>query len=458
MEFTIKNFGPISEAVIDLSKDLIIITGENNSGKTFAANLIYSLFNQEYTNVDTELPKLNRSHPPNGRDTVDEDTLIVEVSITEYFELNADKFKEQILETLKKNVAKDFSIGEHQIEEAMFILKVSDYFRNLTNKLWLSSKHFEGNIVDGEEPIYVRKKGNSIVVFDIELVFKNLDFLEDYMRSVLSDISFQILFNNTFIIPAERQGINLFTRDLTLYKTKIYDILTQLNIDKSTKLLGKLQENVGRYSKPVTDHIDFIAGLSSTNGHKTAFYDLVIDFEKEAIDGHIAVSEQGEIKFMTEGLELGTNSMSSTVKSLSSLMYYLKYKAKKGDFILIDEPELNLHQDNQVKLAKFLAKLTNMGIKILISTHSDYMIRVFNDLIMLNHIQTRDKSQASELAKYNGYQADEVLDHKNMAVYLFRKKKKVSAVHIDETGFEISTIDEVIDHINRTSNEIYAEL
>jgi len=247
------------------------------------------------------------------------------------------------------------------------------------------------------------------------------------------------------------------TKELTLYKTKIFDILTQSDINVSSKLLTRLQRNVNGYSKSVTDHIDFVAELFSTNKN-TNFYDAVIEFEKEVIDGHIAVSEQGEIKFITEGLELGTNSMSSTVKSLSSLMYYLKYKAKKGDFILIDEPELNLHQDNQVKLAKFLAKLTNMGIKILISTHSDYMIRVFNDLIMLNHIQTRDKSQASELAKYNGYQADEVLDHKNMAVYLFRKKKKVSAVHIDETGFEISTIDEVIDHINRTSNEIYAEL
>ncbi len=453
MEFTIKNFGPISEAVIDLSKDLIIITGENNSGKTFAANLIYSLFNQQYKIEDTELPKFDRLY--------EEDELMIDVDLLEYFKLNEREFKVQILQIFEKAIAKDFSINIDQIKDAKFNIQFNDYFKNAIQKVWSSEFRLikDDDSYGDKITIDINKNIRSnILHFSIVHKDETSDFWDDYIQDCSSNVCFKALFNNTFIMSAERQGINLFTRDLTLYKTKIYDILTKLEIDTSSKLLGKLEENVGRYSKPVTDHIDFIAGLSSKNGQKTDFYDLVIDFEKEIMDGHIAVSEEGEIKFLTEGLELDTNSMSSTVKSLSSLMYYLKYKAKKGDFILIDEPELNLHQDNQVKLAKFLAKLTNMGIKILISTHSDYMIRVFNDLIMLNHIQTRDTSQASELANHNSYQANELLDHKNMAVYLFRKKKKVSAVHIDETGFAIDTIDDVVDHINKTSNEIYAEL
>jgi len=451
MEFTIKNFGPISDAVIDLSKDLIIITGENNSGKTFAANLIYSLFNQDYDIVDTELPKFNKSY--------DGDKLIVEMDLVEYFELNKNKFKYQISHILKRDAGKDFSINESLIEKAIFNIDfIDDYIKYALEKVNQDRVLVREYIDGGRITVNVNKHNSNVVVFSTKQIDKKLYILNEFMYKGLSDLSCRALFNETFIIPAERQGINLFTKDLTLYKTKIYDILTQSDFDTSSKLLGKLQENVNKYSKPITDHIDFIAGLSSNNGHKTDFYDLVIEFEKDVIDGHIAVSQEGEIKFLTEGLELDTNSMSSTVKSLSSLMYYLKYRAEKGDFILIDEPELNLHQDNQVKLAKFLAKLTNLGIKILISTHSDYMIRVFNDLIMLNHIQTRDKSQVSELANHNGYQANELLDHKNMAVYLFRKKKKVESVHIDETGFAIDTIDDVVRHINETANEIYAEL
>ena len=52
--------------------------------------------------------------------------------------------------------------------------------------------------------------------------------------------------------------------------------------------------------------------------------------------------------------------------------------------IFIDEPELNLHPVNQRKIARILAKVANSGIKIIISTHSDYIVKEFNNLIMLS--------------------------------------------------------------------------
>ena len=38
MKLTVKNLGAISHAEVDLSKDLILLTGENNTGKS-ACNL-----------------------------------------------------------------------------------------------------------------------------------------------------------------------------------------------------------------------------------------------------------------------------------------------------------------------------------------------------------------------------------------------------------------------------------
>ena len=43
MKLTVKNLGPISQAEVDLSKDLIILTGENNTGKTYVAYGIYGI-------------------------------------------------------------------------------------------------------------------------------------------------------------------------------------------------------------------------------------------------------------------------------------------------------------------------------------------------------------------------------------------------------------------------------
>ena len=61
---------------------------------------------------------------------------------------------------------------------------------------------------------------------------------------------------------------------------------------------------------------------------------------------------------------------SSSVRSLLDIGFYLKHIAKKGDLLMIDEPELNLHPENQRRVARLIAKLVNYGIKIFVTTIS----------------------------------------------------------------------------------------
>ncbi|TOQ30349.1 AAA family ATPase, partial [Vibrio parahaemolyticus] len=75
---------------------------------------------------------------------------------------------------------------------------------------------------------------------------------------------------------------------------------------------------------------------------------------------------------------------SSSIKSLFMIDLYINSLAKEGDVLLIDEPELNLHPDNQRLMAKVIARIANSGIKVLITTHSDYLIREINNFIMLS--------------------------------------------------------------------------
>ena len=65
---------------------------------------------------------------------------------------------------------------------------------------------------------------------------------------------------------------------------------------------------------------------------------------------------------------------SSIVKTMSSLILYLKHLARKNDLVIIDEPEMNLHPDNQILLTRIFAELVNKGLRIVISTHSDYFV------------------------------------------------------------------------------------
>ncbi|MEY4767488.1 MAG: hypothetical protein RL637_127, partial [Pseudomonadota bacterium] len=134
------------------------------------------------------------------------------------------------------------------------------------------------------------------------------------------------------------------------------------------------------------------------------------------------------------------------------LWFYLEYVAEKDDCLMIDEPELNLHPDNQRQVARLLAQLVNAGLKVIISTHSDYFVRELNTLIMLK----KDFVGAKELQKKYGYQDNELLNgEKQVSAYLF-EDKKVSEILLDEDeGIIAKTFDDVINKLNEASDDIY---
>ena len=81
---------------------------------------------------------------------------------------------------------------------------------------------------------------------------------------------------------------------------------------------------------------------------------------------------------------LGLHVSASSVKSLAGLAFYLRHTASRDGLLVIDEPELNLHPDNQRRIARILAEVARTGVRVLISTHSDYVIRELSNLIALH--------------------------------------------------------------------------
>ena len=151
----------------------------------------------------------------------------------------------------------------------------------------------------------------------------------------------------------------------------------------------------------------------------------------------------------------------SIIKTLSSLVVYIKHIANFNDLIIIDEPEINLHPSNQIIIARLLARLANKGFRLLISTHSDYIVREFNNLVILSQ---KDNASINKVAKEYEYQDDEYINTEDLNVYSFAYKNKrskqivVNEIPIDKTGFEVKAMDEVIDKLNNISETLYYSL
>ena len=125
--------------------------------------------------------------------------------------------------------------------------------------------------------------------------------------------------------------------------------------------------------------------------------------------------------------------------------------ARKNQLLIIDEPESHLNTANQIKMARLLARCVNSGLKVLITTHSDYLIKEFNNLIMLS----QDFSGKEKLLKkYSGiYGANDYLKQESVAGYI-AEKGSLTACEVDNLGLNMPNFDRTIDKINIIANEL----
>lgn len=75
------------------------------------------------------------------------------------------------------------------------------------------------------------------------------------------------------------------------------------------------------------------------------------------------------------------------LKKTNEAMQKILYKDR---FVFIENPEAHLHPTAQSKLGKFLAKMANSGVQIIIETHSDHIINGIRIAIKNKEISNKD--------------------------------------------------------------------
>lgn len=262
---------------------------------------------------------------------------------------------------------------------------------------------------------------------------------------------------NVFLIPAERNGLHLFYRELANRRTALFHHATKK--DKEFDI-GKLIQDVvrSRYAEPIADYIDWLNDLPTIRKKKGPFHELAEKI-KQLVGGRYDIDAEGDITFTPKKKrgssdtppKMDLHLTSSTVKSLFGLWAYLEFDAQPGDVLMIDEPELNLHPSNQRQLARLLARMANSDLRVVISTHSDYLVREMNSLIMLSRPGTVQKA----LMQRFSYSDEEILNPKKVGAWLFCDRI-ISSMDIDAIeGINAGTFDKEIHNLNETSDDIY---
>ena len=91
--------------------------------------------------------------------------------------------------------------------------------------------------------------------------------------------------------------------------------------------------------------------------------------------------------------------VSTGLKSLALLEYALRIGAiQKGDILILDEPEINLHPEWQVEYAKALVELQKIfDLKFIITSHSPYFMRAIE--VFMDKEETMDCLNVYQVSK-----------------------------------------------------------
>ena len=454
MNVTIKNLGYVKDVSLDLDKKLTILCGPNNTGKTYVAYAIYGLmkFGQQ-GDAPEKLESIVKSLHKKGQ---------IKFSVFDILLENQDYLEEIAREYTKRisNVfAADVNGNAFKDAKVQVVLNNTDLVRKsifdkvIVEKIQIGSTTFKIEKERGTDEVscilVTESNGGSVLNSTIPL-----HVINGVISGRLFHILLEAIFPDVYIAPVERIAINLFSKELSLKRVTLVDKLLALKEDDDDDPFDLMHRRATRYPTPIRDNLGIAEDLTNIQKNKSDFAFFADEIEKDILKGKITVSKEGEVQFSPEKvkrLKLPIHLTASVVKSLSSLVLYLRHLATEGDYIIIDEPELNLHPDNQIIIAQIIAKIVNKGFKVMISTHSDYMIREINNMIMAN----RNK----ELAAQYGYTQDIILKPEDVSAILFTyEKAKAVNLPVDETGFNVQTIDDITHSLNQRSQGLFLEI
>jgi predicted ATPase len=262
---------------------------------------------------------------------------------------------------------------------------------------------------------------------------------------------------SVYFFPAERTAINMLGKEIFREKAAQLDEISQQILkeeDVETIVKSLQQKNlIPRYPLAIRDYLNFINDLEYVSKHDSQLANFADEIETTLLHGKVLVSKYGDIKFLPKNSQqvLELHLSSSLVKSLAGLVLYFRHLATKGDTIIMDEPELNLHPDNQVIIARIFAKAVNQGINMILSTHSDYIIKELNNLIMLN------KTSNEQITEF-GYPAQNLVLNKDQIGAYFFSENKIEPIEVSDLGLSVKSIDTAINNLDNTMEHIYYQL
>jgi len=452
LKLKVENLARIKNAEVEI-KNLTLFVGQNSTHKSYLAHVVYELFKEIGNLGHNHVSKLkfssiiSRKIHQNFREDI-EYILSLKRELYEHEVPNQvaeDEYELEIYTRMKIHLGSDNSRLKVLLEKIHKVIleelakKINTSFN--TNKQIIDALSLE-NTYDILNQAYLE------LFFGMPLEYfeENKDEISNKILNTLTDNMITNLqtslegYNESYYFPASRTGFVL-TLD---------EIYAGIFRDKF-----RGQVSATRLGEPTIDFVQTFADMKSGlfEKHNFLFFkpnnnnQLISFLEKNIIKGKIKeiTNDQDYTSYYlnVDGEELDLHlSSSATLETLPFIVFLKNMQDISKTFFVIEEPEAHLHPKAQIQMAKFLVMLTNAGAKVLVTTHSDYILNEINNCIKLDSIDNMDELSISK---------DKV------SSYLLKNEDTITTVNsleIDKFGIANDNFDEVLDELLERSSEL----
>ena len=479
LQLTVSNFGPIAKAEVDL-RPLTVFVGPSNTGKSYLAILIYALhrFFGGYTGSRHSGPR--RMYPILRRSvreqqSFDDDNIrrladwirdvLVQVdtkSVSDGPPVQLPDFIVSMVRPLFSDLNNSSEVIAEEIGRSFGIEDTARLIRHgnrdgakITLKRHTSEtpgrfKPFECELtlkrakrekvvisVLEETPLYINPyTGRTKLV-----LFRGLEalntlvsggddrgrrdveyFIREFSSLVLSDVV-SPLNNVTHYLPADRTGVMHAHRAVV---ASLIELAPHTALRRDTPLPA--------LSGVLADFLEQLVRLGEPTRRRNNKENLAASLEQQILKGEIQRkdSETGYPMFSYQPRgwreDLPLMNASSMISELAPVVLYLRHIVQPGDVLIIEEPESHLHPAMQVEFIRQLAGVVHSGIRVMLTTHSEWVLDELANLVRLSELP---KARRRGIAG-----ADFALNPEEVGVWLFEPKQRPRGSVVKEIPFD----------------------
>ena len=425
----VENFAKIKTAKVCTNKYALLV-GPNNCGKTYLMQLIDGVNDSWNMLVDRKIIENWKNESTEGCKKY----VLSQENIAKFEEELNKKLHKEKEEIVKRTFGKNISIDDLFInllleqKKKYVIYQTADLSKTSKvlwekvdyKRVWDMFKRMPGYSIE----LVVREKKDSqeIIWARIHSEKQGMDYVVEGIISLLQERS--------LFMPSSRSGLMLLYREFFAHKTD-NAMSFQLNIN-DMKAINSDSENTMNLTQPLYLFLRFLQTYGESEYVRERFEEELKFFDSKIIDGHITETQQGFQYESEQDGEIVPMYLTSAMVNEVAPLYLALTSTHQYTRVTIDEIEASLHPEKQREMVRFMNRIYNKGLKIIVSTHSDTFVSRLNNLV--NLAEYVERTEDEDACKKIGVESSDLISSKNLFVYEFVKQENGKSV-VEERKF-----------------------